>query len=44
MAKNKKRKPVNENLAAYLFLAPWLIGFIFLNWLPNYQYHLFVIL
>lgn len=34
MAKNKKRKPVNENLSAYLFLAPWLIGFIFLIGYP----------
>lgn len=34
MASTKKRKPVNENLAAYLFLSPWLIGFIFLIGYP----------
>lgn len=34
MRKNRKRKPVNENLAAYLFLMPWLLGFIFLIGYP----------
>lgn len=37
MAKSKKRKPVNENLAAYAFLAPWLIGFILLVLYPLFD-------
>ena len=34
MNKKKKRKPINENLAAYLFLLPWLIGFFILVGYP----------
>ena len=28
MAKSRKRKPINQNLSAYLFLLPWIIGFL----------------
>ena len=28
MAKSRKRKPINQNLSAYLFLMPWIIGFL----------------
>lgn len=28
MAKSRKRKPINQNLSAYMFLLPWIIGFL----------------
>src|SRR5690606_17062082 len=32
--KNKKQKRLNKHLSPYLFLAPWLIGFIIFTLIP----------